>query len=166
MIRREILKPDGISFLSHRPEQAGSQEFIASKDSWFRPTILKTGPDGALWIADFYRLVLEHPEWIPDDVEQKLKLRSGSDRGRLYRVYPTTSTPRDIPKLSNKTIPELVAALDSPNGWKRDTAQQILVNQNDQSTVTYLEALLRKTKNPKAVLHALYTLDGINKISK
>ena len=164
VIRREILKPDGISFLSHRPEQAGSQEFIASKDSWFRPTMLKTGPDGALWIADFYRLVLEHPEWIPDDVEQKLKLRSGSDRGRLYRVYPTKSTPRDIPKLSNKTIPELVAALDSSNGWRRDTAQQILVNQNDQSTVTHLEALLRKTKNPKALLHALYTLDGINKI--
>ena len=164
VIRREILKPHGISFLSYRPEKAGSQEFIASKDSWFRPTMLKTGPDGALWIADFYRLVLEHPEWIPDDVEQKLKLRSGSDRGRLYRVYPTKSTPRDIPKLSTKTKTELVAALDSPNGWQRDTAQQILVNQNAQSTVTHLEELLRKTKNPKARLHALYTLDGINKI--
>ena len=99
-------------------------------------------------------------------MEHKLQLRSGSDRGRLPRVYPTKSTPRDIPNLSNKTIPELVAALESSNGWKRDTAQQILVNQNDPSAVTHLEELLRETKNPKALLHALYALDGINKISK
>ena len=164
VIRREILKPNGISFHSHRPEQAGGQEFIASKDAWFRPTMLKTGPDGALWIADFYRLILEHPEWIPDDVEQKLKLRSGSDRGRLYRVHPTENTPRSIPKLSNKTKPELVASLDSPSGWQRDTAQRILVNQNDPSTATHLEELLKKTKNPKTRLHILYTLEGINKI--
>jgi putative heme-binding domain-containing protein len=164
VIRREILKPNGISFHSHRPEQAGGQEFIASKDAWFRPTMLKTGPDGALWIADFYRLILEHPEWIPDDVEQKLNLRSGSDRGRLYRVYPTENAPRSIPKLSNKTQSELVATLDSPSGWQRDMAQRILVNQNDQSTVNHLEELLKKTKKPKTRLHILYTLEGINKV--
>ena len=86
VVRREMLTPDGLSFRSNRPEGANGQEFIASRDAWFRPTTLKTGPDGALWIADFYRLVLEHPEWIPKDVERKLELRAGSDRGRLYRV--------------------------------------------------------------------------------
>ena len=50
--------------------------------------MLKTGPDGALWIADMYRAVIEHPEWIPDDWEKRLDLRAGSEQGRIYRVYP------------------------------------------------------------------------------
>ena len=164
VIRREILKTKGISFYSERSETDNGQEFIASKDSWFRPTMLKTGPDGALWIADFYRLVLEHPEWIPNDVEQKLKLRSGFDRGRLYRVYPTKYPPRNIPNLSNKTNAKLVAALDSSNGWQRDTAQRILVEKNNASTKQYLDELLNSTQRPITRVHALYTLEGINQI--
>ena len=69
------------------PDEA-SREFLASSDNWFRPTQLKTGPDGALWVADMYRAVIEHPEWIPADVQKKIDLRAGSQEGRIYRVYP------------------------------------------------------------------------------
>jgi putative heme-binding domain-containing protein len=163
-VRRELLQPSGISFTSSRPEGADGPEFLASSDAWFRPITLRTGPDGALWIADFYRLVLEHPQWIPNDVEQRIDLRSGSDRGRLYRVYPAGTTPRSIPNLANKTTAQLVAALDSPSGWQRDTAQQLLVQRNDKSAAVLLDKLLQSSANPKARLHALCTLEGLGQL--
>ena len=159
-----MLTPDGLSFRSNRPEGANGQEFIASQDAWFRPTTLKTGPDGALWIADFYRLVLEHPEWIPNDLERKLELRAGSDRGRLYRVYPANKTPRPIPSLADKTVPELVAALDSPSGWQRDTAQRLMVSRGDASATPHLVKLLKNSQRPTTRLQALCTLEGLKQI--
>ena len=164
VVRRELLQPSGVSFTSSRPEGADGPEFLASSDAWFRPITLRTGPDGALWIADFYRLVLEHPQWIPNDVEQRIDLRSGSDRGRLYRVYPDGTTPRSIPNLANKTTAQLVAALDSPSGWQRDTAQQLLVQRNDKSAAGHLGKLLQSSANPKARLHALCTLEGLGQL--
>ena len=164
VVRRELLEPNGVTFSSNRPEGADGHEFLASSDSWFRPITLKTGPDGALWIADFYRLVLEHPEWIPDDVERYHNVRAGSDRGRLYRVYPDGTKPRPIPNLANKTTAQLVAALDSPSGWQRDTAQQLLVQQNDKSAAKRLAKLLQTSANPKARLHALCTLEGLGRL--
>ena len=164
VVRRELLEPNGVTFSSNRPEGADGHEFLASSDSWFRPITLKTGPDGALWIAAFYRLVLEHPEWIPDDVERYHNVRAGSDRGRLYRVYPDGTKPRPIPNLANKTTAQLVAALDSPSGWQRDTAQQLLVQQNDKSAAKRLAKLLQTSANPKARLHALCTLEGLGRL--
>lgn len=164
VVRREILVPDGLSFRSNRPEGADGQEFIASRDAWFRPTMLKTGPDGALWIADFYRLVLEHPEWIPNDVERKLQLRAGSDRGRLYRIYPENKTPRAIPNLANHNTAELVAALDSPSGWQRDTAQRLLVDKGDPAATPHLAKLLKNSKRATTRLHALCALEGLGQI--
>ena len=164
VVRREILVPDGLSFRSSRPEGADGQEFVASRDAWFRPTMLKTGPDGALWIADFYRLVLEHPEWIPNDVERKLQLRAGSDQGRLYRIYPENNTPRPIPNLANLNTAELVAALDSPSGWQRDTAQRLLVDKRDTAATPHLAKLLKNSKRATTRLHALCALEGLGQI--
>src|SRR5262249_20640126 len=88
VVHREVLEAEGISFTSHRASDEQDREFVASADNWFRPVMAKTGPDGALYIADMYRLVIEHPEWIPKDAQQHLDLRAGADKGRIYRVYP------------------------------------------------------------------------------
>ncbi len=61
--------------------------------------MIRTGPDGGLWIADFYRYVIEHPEWIPEHQQRKVDLRAGSDRGRIYRIVPDKGA-RSIPKLN------------------------------------------------------------------
>ena len=67
-------------------------------DNWVRPTMLRTGPDGALWVCDMYRAVIEHPEWIPKDWQARLDLRAGHERGRLYRVFPVgVDAPADPP---------------------------------------------------------------------
>ena len=131
LVHRMVLEPEGVSFRGHRGPNDANREFLASSDNWFRPTMLKTGPDGALWIADMYRAVIEHPEWIPDDWEKRLDLRAGSEQGRIYRVYPVDKKPRPIPRLDKLDTSQLVAALESPSGWQRDTAQRLLLHRRD-----------------------------------
>ncbi len=166
VVHREVLEPNGVTFTSHRASDETNSEFLASADNWFRPIMLKTGPDGALYIADMYRQVLEHPEWIPAHIKPRLDLRAGEDKGRLYRVYPANAAPRKIPRLDQLDITNLVAALDSPNGWQRDTAQRLLVHRADPACVPLLRQLLAQSSNPKARLQAICTLDGLGAVSR
>jgi putative heme-binding domain-containing protein len=152
----------GVRFTSRRAADERQSEFLASSDNWFRPTMIQTGPDGALWVADMYRAVIEHPQWIPPDWQKRLDLRAGHDKGRIYRVYPVGKKPRTIPRLDKLDTAGLVAALDSPSGWQRDLAQQMLLWKGNKTAVPALEALARKSERPLARLHALCTLDGLN----
>ena len=120
--------------------------------------MLKTGPDGALWIADMYRAVIEHPEWIPDDWEKRLDLRAGSEDGRIYRVYPVDRRPRAIPRLDRLGDGGIVAALDSPSGWQRDTIQRLLLHQGGTTAFRALRALVAQTKRPQTRAQAIWTL--------
>jgi putative membrane-bound dehydrogenase-like protein len=161
LVRRVVLDKAGVTFRGHRAADEADREFLASSDNWFRPTMLKTGPDGALWVADMYRAVIEHPEWIPDDWEAKLDLRAGHDQGRIYRVYPVDQKPRPIPRLDQLDTSGLVAALDSPSGWQRDTAQRLLLHAGDRSAVEPLRKLALLKARPKTRVQALYTLAGL-----
>ncbi len=149
LVHRVVLERDGPVLTGHRATDEVESEFLASSDNWFRPTMLRTGPDGALWIADMYRAVIEHPEWIPDDWEARLDLRAGHDRGRIYRVYPVNQKPRLIPRLDRLELQELVASLDSPNGWQRDTAQRLLLHKDDPNAIEPLRRLARESRHPK-----------------
>jgi putative membrane-bound dehydrogenase-like protein len=161
LIHRENMTPRGVTFSSRRAPDELQSEFLASSDNWFRPTTIQTGPDGALWVADMYRAVIEHPEWIPLDWQKRLDLRAGADKGRIYRVYPVGQKPRAIPRLDRLDTAGLVAALDSPNGWQRDTAQQMLLWRMDETAVPVLKKLAAESERPLARLHALCTLDGL-----
>lgn len=164
LVHREVITPNGVVFTSQRAGDEQQSEFLASDDNWFRPTMTKTGPDGALWIADMYRHVIEHPEWIPPDWQKRLDLRAGHDKGRLYRVYPSDVKPRAIPRLDKLNAGELIFALDSPSGWQRDTAQRLLIDKRDPATVPFLMGMVG-TQNPLARLHALCTLDGMRALN-
>jgi putative membrane-bound dehydrogenase-like protein len=165
VVHRMIVSPNGSTFEARRAADEQRSEFLASSDSWFRPTTLKTGPDGALYVADMYRLVIEHPQWIDDKVEKKIFLRAGHDKGRIYRVYPVGKKPRPVPRLDNLDTAGLVAALDSPNGWQRDMVQQMLIWRADKAAVPLLAKMAVESKQPLARLHALCTLDGINALT-
>jgi putative membrane-bound dehydrogenase-like protein len=165
VVHREVLEPDGVTFKSRRADDEKQIEFLASTDNWTRPTMSKTGPDGALYVADMYRLVIEHPEWISRSRQAAMDLRAGADKGRIYRVYPATATLRKIPHLDKLNTLELVAALDSPNGWQRDTAQRLLVEAHDAAAIEPLNQLINQRKRPKTRLQALCTLDGLGGIT-
>ena len=130
LVHRVVVTPKGVTFAGQRANDEKESEFLASSDNWFRPTMIQVGPDGALWIADMYRYVIEHPEWIPKDWQKKLDLRAGHDKGRIYRVFPVGAKPRAIPRLDKLDTAGLVAALDSPNGWQRDMAMMMLIGSN------------------------------------
>src|SRR5262249_4681020 len=123
LVHREIMSAKGVTFTSRRASDERTSEFLASSDNWCRPTTIKIGPDGALWVADMYRAVIEHPQWIPKDWQKRLDLRAGHDKGRIYRVYPVGARPRAIPRLDRLDTAGLVASLDSPSGWQRGLAR-------------------------------------------
>ncbi len=158
VVHREVLTPDGATFTSKRADDEQDREFLASTDPWFRPVMLKTGPDGALYVADFYRFVLEHPEWIAPETQSRLDLRAGADKGRIYRVFPTGAKLRAPPNLAKLDNTALAAALDSPNGWQRDTAQRVLTERGAKDAAPTLQGLVAKSKNPKVRVQALATL--------
>ena len=166
LVRRMTLIPEGPTFRARAVLVEDGREFLASTDPWFRPTMLKTGPDGALWVADMYRAVIEHPEWIPDDQEARLDLRAGSDRGRIYRVVPVGVAPRPVPRLDRLDTAGLVAALESPNGWQRDTAQRLLMHRRDPAAIAPLGALAWSSPNPPARVQALWTLRNLGGLDR
>ena len=157
-VHREVLVRDGAGFKSHRAEGEEQNEFLASTDNWFRPVTLKTGPDGALYIADMYRFTLEHPEWISPEMQSRIDLRAGEDKGRIYRVVPEGKVRRPIPNLTKLNSRELVAAMDSPNGWQRDTAQRLLIERDGSFPIVELKNLLGVAHAPQVRLQALATL--------
>ncbi len=165
LVHREILEPDGVSFTSRRAADEKDLEFLASSDNWFRPAMTKTGPDGALYVADVYRLVIEHPEWIPLDFQKSVDLRAGSNMGRLYRVYPETAMLRKIPRLDDLDTAHLAAAMESPNGWQRDTVQRMLVERADKSAAAPLQDLVAHSAQPKTRAQALCALDGLGALT-
>ncbi len=162
VVHRMVLEPLGASFVGRRAPDETNREFLASTDTWFRPTQIKTGPDGALWVADMYRAVIEHPEWIPDDWEARIDLRAGHDLGRIYRILPVEATPRSIPNLARLSGPELVAMLDHAGGWQRDHAMRLLLERNEQGQVPALKRLVAEGKTARGRLQALATLECLN----
>ena len=164
VVHRMVVWPEGVLLRGDRAPDEQRSEFLCSTDPWFRPAALHTGPDGALWVVDMYRFVIEHPEWINDDLEKTLDLRLGHAKGRLWRVFPQRKRPRLIPRLDGLDTAGLVAALDSPNGWQRDMAQQMLVWRADTSAIEHLETMATECARATARLHALCTLGGLGSL--
>jgi len=163
---RYVLKPAGVTFEGHRPyEQA---DFLASTDNWFRPVNFANAPDGTLHVLDMYRQTIEHPWSLPDDLQERLDLTEGRDRGRIYRLIPPEYaegfTPPPSPRLGEATINELVEELSNPNGWWRDTAHRLIYERQDPAAVPLLRTLLTTSSNPLARLHAFWSLHGLNAV--
>jgi putative membrane-bound dehydrogenase-like protein len=165
LVHREPVVSDGCTFKAQRAGDEQESEFLASSDNWFRPSMCRVGPDGALWIADMYRFVIEHPKWIPPEIQAKLDLRAGDDKGRIYRVYPKYASPRQFVRLDKLDAAGLVAALETPNGWQRDKAHELLLERNDKKAIGPLTKLLANSKLPQARLHALYAVDQLGGLS-
>jgi putative membrane-bound dehydrogenase-like protein len=166
LVHREIMSIEGATFTSRRADSEQQSEFLASTDNWFRPSMVRTGPDGALWVSDMYRFVIEHPTWIPKTWQDKLDVRAGDDKGRIYRVYREEKKPRKMLNFSKANTNALVIILHSPNGWQRDMAQQMLLWRKDPQAAEPLRKLLKEAKPETARLHALCTLEGLGQLNE
>ncbi len=161
LVHREVISANGVTFRSARATNEQDREFLASTDNWFRPVQARTGPDGALWVVDMYREVIEHPRWIPSNRLAQLNVRAGEDKGRIYRVYPTGTLPRSVRNLAKLGTPDLAAAMDSPNGTVRDMVHRELLNRADKAAVPTLTRLVSNHGSPAVRAQSLAALQGL-----
>lgn len=166
LVHRDLLTPgkEDPAFVASRAETEKNREFLASTDPWFRPVNFSVGPDGYLYLLDMYRQHIETPVSIPDDLKQDMDFTNGQRYGRIYRIFPADSPRKKLitPDLRNTISEKLVALFTHPNQWWRLQAQRLLLERQDQSVIPLLEDMFLTNGNPKARLHALYTLDGLN----
>lgn len=165
LVHVDMLSPKGATFTAGR--QHPDREFLASKDSWSRPVNMYVGPDGALYVLDYYRRIIEHPEWMSDEAVEAGGLYDGHDMGRIYRVTPRGTGKPEWTKglsLGDASSKELVKQLASPNLWWRQHAQRLLVDRLDGTVVADLEELAGNAPEAAGRLHALWTLEGMRKL--
>lgn len=162
LIHVDRIQDKGATFSASRIDT--TRDFLTSKDAWFRPVNFYVGPDGALYVVDYYRQIVEHPEWMSDEVNKSGALYNGTDKGRIYRIVPKNGLPMDwLGKLnlSKKTDEELVQLLDNKNGWYRRTAQRLLFSRKSRATEA-IRQLAQKSDLPEARVQAMWLLDGLN----
>ncbi|WP_431210910.1 DUF7133 domain-containing protein [Puia sp. P3] len=169
LIKEDILTPAG--FVTKGKEAYEKKEFLASEDERFRPVNLYTGPDGAFYIVDMYRGIIQHKTYLTTYLKNEIKQRALTkplNCGRIYKVIPTsaTSSPTGVNPVSRLQTPTFsdnpahwVDLLHDANGWTRDKAQQLLVDHKATQTIPLLRQLLSNGKVPAR--HALWTLEGL-----
>lgn len=140
-----------------------NREFLASKDSWFRPVNHYIGPDGAIYVLDYHRKVIEHPEWLSDEVINSGDLYAGKEKGRIYRISPK-GTPAvdflDNIDLNSFKTSELIGLLNNSNSWWRTNAQRLLMDMSDPDIVQELAKAITTGLNEFGKVHAMWILHG------
>jgi len=159
LVHRELLDDTAFPLRSRRHPEDTGKEFLASRDPWFRPTMARPGPDGALYVVDMYRLVLEHPEWIPAEIARGLDLRAGETMGRIYRVSESGRRAEGPVMISRASAAQEMA---SPIRWRRDTAQRLLLEDGGKSGVPKLLEVAETAAEETARLQALWTAALLN----
>jgi putative membrane-bound dehydrogenase-like protein len=160
LVYRARLEPKGVGFLAHRADTGA--EFLASSDNWFRPVQLANGPDGCLYVIDMCRELIEGAAFLPPTILKHMDVAGGIDRGRIWRIVPENFKRPKPPRLGKASTAELVALLEHPNGWHRDTAARLLYQRQDRAAVAPLKELAGGSKSSLGRLHALYALQGMN----
>jgi mono/diheme cytochrome c family protein/glucose/arabinose dehydrogenase len=142
-------------------------EFLASTDERFRPVGLNNGPDGALYVVDFYRGIIEHRIFVTTYLREQIKSRGLEQPlglGRIYRIVHGAKPTKEL--LATLSSAQLVEKLSHPNGWVRDIAQRLLVERSNPDVIAALKKTATTHVNPLTQIHALWTLDGMGQIDR
>jgi putative membrane-bound dehydrogenase-like protein len=165
VIHRAVLEPDGSGF-----KEKDGWNFLASADEWMAPVQSEVGPDGALWVSDWYNFIIQHnptPKGFQNG-KGNAYINPLRDRthGRIYRIIWDGSKPSPIKKLDKNKPDELLAGLQSDNMFWRITAQRLIVEGGYKQLAPQLFGLIRN-KSIDAIginapaIHALWTLNGL-----
>lgn len=160
LIKRNILSDSG--YIVKGKQAYHQKEFLASNDERFRPVSLYDAPDGALYVVDMYRGIIQHKTYLTPYLKNEIKSRhltNPINAGRIYRVVPAGKTVSPVILAADPQ--QLLLYLDHPNGWIRDKAQQMIVDHHYTSLVPQLKNRLQRTDTAVGVMHALWTLEGL-----
>lgn len=151
---------------------------LASADEWMSPIFAEVGPDGAVWVIDFYSFVIQHN---PTPSLQSAGVQATTGRGgayktendlrdethgRIYRVVWKDGPKSAIKSLASAKAPELVAALDSGNQFWSLTAQRLLMDNKMKDAAPALKKRVASGSGGKGAIHALWSLEGIGALDK
>ncbi len=165
LVHRDSLVPGNQEpvYVAKRAAGERDREFLASTDPWFRPVNFTSGPDGCLYMVDMYRQHIETPVSIPDDLKKDMDFTNGDQYGRIFRIVPKKGTKPATanPGLRRKRSAELVALLAHPNQWYRLQAHRLLLERQDRSVMPLLKSMFETYPDPRARIHALYVLEGL-----
>jgi putative membrane-bound dehydrogenase-like protein len=164
LIYRATLSQDGLQLVATRADK--DVEFLSSRDIWFRPVQMANAPDGTLYVLDFCRELIEGAAFLPPEFLKYIDVTSGNDRGRIYRIAPKDFKYPGPPQLGKASGAELVALLEHPNGWHRDTASRLLYQRQDSSVSEALRTLARSSSLAEGRMGALYSLQGIGTLDE
>ena len=170
IVHQNVMRKVGTDYEDAEADGVGFN-LMAGADEWFAPVFAETGPDGTVWVVDWYSYIIQHNP-TPKGTQNgkgnayETDLRDFT-HGRIYRVGNKTSTPYTAMPLSKDRPAELVAALKNDNMFWRMTAQRLLVERNNKDVLPQLVVLLNDKSvdefgNNPAVIHALWTLHGLD----
>lgn len=161
LIKRDILSENG--FVVAGKQAYKGREFLASIDERFRPVSLYNGLDGALYVVDMYRGIIQHKTYVTPylrDMILKRKLTEPLGCGRIYKIVPKGKAVTAV-KFS-EDVKTLVTLLGHQNGAVRDMAQQILIDGRYKNAIPYLRTALNDSAHPLLVIHAMWVLEGLS----
>ncbi len=160
LIKRNILKDEGYKIEGRQAYI--NKEFLASTDERFRPVSLYEGPEGALYIEDMYRGIIQHKTYLTPYLKNEIKERQLTlplNYGRIYKVIPQNAEAENVSIQKNPE--KLLELLGNENSWVRNKAQQLLIDGKYKQVEPELRNFLKRTDKPLTVIHALWTMEGL-----
>lgn len=168
LVQRQKLEKKGASFTSSRVHEGW--EFLSSRDTWFNPVFLAHGPGGALYLADMYRKIIDHPSYVPEEAREKLDFSSGKNKGRIYRVsnsqYVYQETDFVFPKKDPVSLSETLQALTATDAWARETAFRLLLESRPVESAPKLRSLATDASMPETRVRALWLLHHLETLEE
>jgi len=166
VVHEAVLERKGSGF-----SEKDGWNLVASADEWFGPVHSEVGPDGAVWMLDWYNFIIQHNPTPPgfENGKGNAYINPLRDRthGRIYRIVYKNAKAQQIKSLDRKNNASLISGLKSDNMFWRMTAQRLIVENRDKSIVPELYSLISDKKvdeigiNAPAI-HALWALHGLN----
>jgi cytochrome c553 len=151
---------------------------LASSDEWMSPIFADVGPDGAVWVIDFYSFIIQHNP-TPSVQSAGIEAKTGSggaymtehnlrdkSHGRIYRVVWKDGAKSSIKSLANTPTQEMVQALDSGNQFWSLTAQRLIVDHKKTDAAPALKKRVTSGLGGTGAIHALWALEGIGALDK
>ncbi len=165
LVHEEFVGQEGVSYQGHKEPGREQKHFLTSTDYWFKPIHSRIGPDGALYLVDFYNQIAAHNDTrgTPHGA-RNAATRPDRDHHftRLYRIQHKQAQPLPPFTLSPKNPSQLVAMLDHPNGWVRTTANRLLSEGAGNVEIPALEAKAANGATAYGRMEALWVLHNLN----
>ena len=166
LLHHEVVTPDGVSYAAHKTRQ---QEFLGGKDWWYCPIETRIGPDGALYVLDFYNQAVIHNDTRgPRHNEVNAAVRPDRDHyfGRVWKIDHKEAREQAVPNLAQASTRELIGALQHPNSHVRMNAFRLLVEQGNDNAARGLERLARNSEHAHARIAALWALQQLGQMTE